>query len=72
MFVFACLCVLPVICWVLGLVMRVLGWTFRAVFSILGVLLFPILLLCGLLPVALFFLVPAGVLWLAYSAFIAD
>ncbi len=72
LFMLGCLSVLPVLFWVLGLFMRVLGWTLRTVFSILGIFLFPLFILLGLAPIAVMFLLPLGVCWLAYSVFFAD
>ncbi|MBQ9006957.1 MAG: hypothetical protein IJ092_11390 [Atopobiaceae bacterium] len=64
--------VLPIMCWVFGLVMRMLGWTLRAVFSVLGIFLFPIILLAALAQGAFMLAVPLGVCWLVYSMVTAE
>lgn len=66
----AWLAIMPVAAWVLGLVFRVLGWTMRVMFSVLGIFLLPVwLLLMGLggLALAARFLIPMALVWLLAS-----
>lgn len=68
----ACLMVMPVAFWALGLLFRVLGWTLRLGFSILGVFLMPlwlVLMAFGGVAMALRFALPLALVWLVFSAF---
>ena len=58
------LLVLPVTCWAIGLALRVMGWTLRAVFTVLGIFLFPLILLAALAHGAIVLALPLGLCWL--------
>lgn len=73
--VFFGLAVIPAIAWVLGLVLRVFGWTLKAMLSLLGILLLPVwlvVMLVGGIAVAARLLVPVALLWLLFSALVPE
>lgn len=68
--VFFGLAVIPALAWVMGLVLRVFGWTLRAMLSLLGILLLPLWLVVmavGGIALAIRLLAPVALLVLAFS-----
>ncbi len=71
----ACMVVMPVVALVLGLMFRVLGWTLRIVFSVLGVLLLPvwlILMVVGGVAAAAHLLIPAALVLFVGSMLVGE